>query len=321
MVSPAESRVANCGKRYIHNMSEKNGPKYDYSESVYIGRHKPITIRCKKHGYFTLDAGSHLSGAGCRECRSENITAPNKKDSEKFIRDAVKKYGNFFDYSNVLYENCKIKVKIVCPVHGEFEQTPDAHLQQKYGCPFCGVEYGRSKSLMSGTKPTVRKKDHAVFVKELQEKYPNKVLVLGTYSGSHDKILCRCHKCDHEWEPTPTGLLGGKGCPKCKKKGFNIKKPADFYVYDLGNYIGFGITSSPKTRHRQHRKTFAKLGMIGRLITSYSGSGENILALETHLKRSLPIANSGVEGFKTEAILKQHERLLFDSIEKFLRSR
>ena len=63
------------------------------------------------------------------------MTLEEKKN--RFIRKAVEKYGNKFDYSNVDYKQCDEKVCIICPEHWEFWQTPNLHLNTKHGCPEC----------------------------------------------------------------------------------------------------------------------------------------------------------------------------------------
>ena len=60
-----------------------------------------------------------------------------KLTTEEFIEKAKLKHGDKYDYSKVKYTNNKIKVKIICPIHGEFEQTPNCHLDNQ-GCPICG---------------------------------------------------------------------------------------------------------------------------------------------------------------------------------------
>ena len=44
--------------------------KYNYSKTIYNGRHSKLMIICNKHGKFMQDAGSHLSGNGCPRCKS-----------------------------------------------------------------------------------------------------------------------------------------------------------------------------------------------------------------------------------------------------------
>ena len=56
---------------------------------------------------------------------------------EQFIEKSVIKFGDKFDYSKFIYINAKTKSIIICPLHGEFTQTPDKHLNTKYGCKLC----------------------------------------------------------------------------------------------------------------------------------------------------------------------------------------
>ena len=53
-----------------------------------------------------------------------------------FIEKAIAKHGNKYDYSLVEYVAAKKKVKIICKIHGAFEQTADGHLNT-LGCGKC----------------------------------------------------------------------------------------------------------------------------------------------------------------------------------------
>lgn len=55
----------------------------------------------------------------------------------EFIKRARKIHGNQYDYTKVLYMAAKSKVTIICPKHGEFEQTPANHCTGR-GCHECG---------------------------------------------------------------------------------------------------------------------------------------------------------------------------------------
>lgn len=46
-------------------------------------------------------------------------------------------HGDRYDYSKVVYADMNSKVTIICPEHGEFEQTPAKHINRKHGCPKC----------------------------------------------------------------------------------------------------------------------------------------------------------------------------------------
>jgi len=70
---------------------------------------------------------------------------------EQFIEKAVKKFGYRFNYSLVEYTNQRTPIRIICPVHWIFEQTPNHHLFSKEGCPKCGHE--RSNKARTKIKP------------------------------------------------------------------------------------------------------------------------------------------------------------------------
>lgn len=54
-----------------------------------------------------------------------------------FVQRACKVHGNKYDYTKTLYLAAKIKVIIICPNHGEFQQTPANHCTGR-GCHECG---------------------------------------------------------------------------------------------------------------------------------------------------------------------------------------
>jgi hypothetical protein len=70
------------------------------------------------------------------------LNRKNKKSKDFILRSRIK-HNNKYNYDLVLYENCRTKVKIICPVHGVFEQTPDAHLYSGSGCEKCAREARR----------------------------------------------------------------------------------------------------------------------------------------------------------------------------------
>ena len=51
-----------------------------------------------------------------------------KFTTEQFLNKAKEIHNDKYDYSKVIYVTTKIKVTIICPIHGEFEQRPSAHM-------------------------------------------------------------------------------------------------------------------------------------------------------------------------------------------------
>ena len=67
-----------------------------------------------------------------------------KLTTEEFIRKAKEVHSDKYDYSLVNYINAHTKIKIICPIHGAFEQNPYAHLQRQ-GCRLCNKSLGEEK--------------------------------------------------------------------------------------------------------------------------------------------------------------------------------
>ena len=61
------------------------------------------------------------------------------KLTDVFVEKAKRVHGDKYDYSKVEYKRNNKKVCIICPIHGEFWQTPSCHLQGQ-GCNSCGLE-------------------------------------------------------------------------------------------------------------------------------------------------------------------------------------
>jgi hypothetical protein len=59
-----------------------------------------------------------------------------KLTTDEFNLRATEIHNNKYDYSLVEYKNSRTKVKIICPIHGTFEQIPYVHLKP-CGCPKC----------------------------------------------------------------------------------------------------------------------------------------------------------------------------------------
>ena len=163
---------------------------------------------------------------------------PRKLTTEKFIEKANKKHLNKYNYSLVIYENCSTKVKILCPIHGIFEQTPRMHL---YGnsCPKC-------------SHPS-RKLSQEEFIEKAREIHgDNYDYSLVKYKGNKLKVKIICLK-HGIFEQTPNHHMRGIGCSKCttshKLNSEEFIKKAkkthgNKYDYSKINYINSQTTVS-----------------------------------------------------------------------------
>jgi hypothetical protein len=99
--------------------------------------------------------------------------------NEEFIKRSKLKHGDKYDYSLVEYENSKTKVKIICPIHGEFEQAAVSHVRGK-GCKQCGTNTVRNKLKFDINK----------FIDDAKKTHGDKYnYSLVEYSISHTKVL------------------------------------------------------------------------------------------------------------------------------------
>lgn len=127
--------------------------------------------------------------------------------NEEFIDKAKKKHGDKYDYSLCVYRGAKYPVKLVCQVHGIFEQEASNHTQGK-GCRKCGMIVGRL--------PVTKTKDDFILAatKIHGDKYDYSLV---KYTRSQDKvqIICPTHNI---FESSPNNHTRGKGCPRCGEK-------------------------------------------------------------------------------------------------------
>jgi very-short-patch-repair endonuclease len=116
---------------FIEKAIMVHGNKYDYSKVEYNGNKTKVCIICPIHGEFWQRPNDHLSGYACPYC-GNNL----KKTTKQFISEARKIHEDKYDYSKVEYIKAHAKVCIICPIHGEFWQTPQNHLHGA-NCPYC----------------------------------------------------------------------------------------------------------------------------------------------------------------------------------------
>lgn len=123
-------------QEFINKAKKIHEEKYDYSLVNYVNSRTKIKIICPKHGVFKQSPAIHLYGIGCLDCSGKN-----KRTVEEFVKEAKKIHGEKYDYSLVEYNNGDSKVKIICPTHGVFKQTPRNHLHNQQ-CPICNISKG-----------------------------------------------------------------------------------------------------------------------------------------------------------------------------------
>ncbi len=137
-ITSSESKLA----KFIEKANIKHNKKYDYSKSVFVSGKENLIIICEIHGEFEQTPECHML-YGCQKCGRETAADKARSNTEEFIRKAIAKHGNKYDYSKVEYEHSSIPVKIICKTHGEFSQAPSNHLTGQE-CPDCYTVYSKA---------------------------------------------------------------------------------------------------------------------------------------------------------------------------------
>jgi len=129
-------------EEFIAKAKAVHGDKYDYSDTIYTLSRNNINIHCKKHNHtFIKTANNHLMGQGCPLCSTELDIIRMSKTTEEFISDAKRVHGDKYNYSKTKYINAYTHVTIICPIHGEFNQTPSTHIYSMSGCAKCRISH------------------------------------------------------------------------------------------------------------------------------------------------------------------------------------
>ena len=142
----------------------------------------------------------------------------NKDEKTKiFIRKALRKHGDRYDYSNAVYVKATVNVEIICRVEGHkpFPQTPNNHLSGK-GCKICGIKTYSNKHKITFEEFIKRANNiHNYKYDYSKVKYVN--------NDTNVIIICHSHDIPFEFKQKPTKHLQGQGCPICNNRLMNTK--------------------------------------------------------------------------------------------------
>jgi hypothetical protein len=122
-----------------------------------------------------------------------------------FLERSKAIHGDKYDYSKVDWINTRIKVEIICPIHGSFYQKPFKHLQGQ-GCPNCRKNADVTQDIFIERA----KRIHG-------DKYDYSCVQYQTM-WTPVEIICPIH--GSFFQPpakhVKTGRHAAQGCPKCR---------------------------------------------------------------------------------------------------------
>lgn len=189
---------------FILRANKVHNNKFDYSLVDYANLDTKIKIICPTHKEFEQTPRNHLKGNDCFECSKKK----KSKTTEEFISQANIVHNNYYDYSSTKYKNYLNKVKIICPIHGEFDEFPTEHIFKKSGCKKCGIEKTKKFTVL-GLDKFIEKSNKIHYNKYDYSKV--------TYINSYTKVEIICPKHGPFFQKPCDHLHSKAGCPTCKE--------------------------------------------------------------------------------------------------------
>lgn len=184
---PEKNTPKKTQEQFIKECKDVWGDKYDYSLVEYKGALKKVKIIFEGI-IFEQDAVSHISG----QAPEKNLT------QESFIKKAIKKHGNKYDYSLVKFVSGSTVVMI--GYKGIFYlQKPHHHLSGS--CP---------ENISLSARKTTKK-----FIIESNLAHDNKYNYDKTeYIRNQVKVIITC-PIHGDFKQNPLSHIQGCGCPNC----------------------------------------------------------------------------------------------------------
>lgn len=136
--------------------------------------------------------------------------------TEKFIQKAKKIHGDKYDYSRSSYQGGKLKIEIICKIHGSFSQIASNHLMGAV-CKKCSYNL-RSKIKLLNTDQFIKR------VEKIHNYKYDYSLVNYENTYGNINIICKEHGVFNQ---RANDHINGCGCPICKKELVSNKLRAD----------------------------------------------------------------------------------------------
>lgn len=194
-------------EEFLRRAKEVWGGKYSYDKVEYVSNKKKVVVTCPTHGDFKTTAYDFLKGHGCPKCGIESVKKKRRRNPKDLLALASEVHNGKYDYSKAVFINKRKKITIICPKHGEFEQSLGNHLKGQ-GCPKCKAEM--QAELFS--------KSADDFIKEAREVHGNCYdYSLVKYKNNKTDVIVICPKHGKFKVAPQDHIAGGNGCPICSE--------------------------------------------------------------------------------------------------------
>jgi len=135
-------KLKSTTEEFIENAKKVHGDRYDYSLVNYVNNQTKVKIICLKHGIFSHEPNSHLSGTGCPRCK----TSKGEEKINKWLDENKIKYT---------YQKKFPKCRNKNPLSFDF-YLPDNNLLIEYD----GVQHFKPVKHFGGINGFIKRQKH-----------------------------------------------------------------------------------------------------------------------------------------------------------------
>lgn len=134
----AQDKKKNTSSYYVDLVLKQDSGMYEIDTSSITSRTSKLVLKCPIHGPHEMTISSFLNGCRCLECGRVSSSIKQRKTKSQRVDEFRRIHGDKYDYSLMpsRVKSNKVKIKIICPIHGVFEQRVNDHMAGK-GCRSC----------------------------------------------------------------------------------------------------------------------------------------------------------------------------------------
>lgn len=223
-------RIIKSTDQFIDEVHRVNPHNLILDEAVYTKGSDKVIVRCGDCGHKFEAAAQQLihnhKPSGCPKCSKARLMSAamskiNKpEDLERQFRDV---HGDTYEYYWDTYTTLKVKMKMRCPIHGDFEQMPLNHRRGAI-CLKCSLEDVGGRKRITYQESVARSRGaHGDRYEYPEDGY--------RCAGEKMTIVCKDHG---EFEQVANDHWDGHGCGKCTSKVSDEELQLLSFINSLG---------------------------------------------------------------------------------------
>jgi len=172
-------------EEFVQRAIDVHKDRYSYQNVEYVKMLQKICITCKVHGDFWQTPADHLWNHGCPKCKADKRSFSWVEMFNQF----PDKNKNYYTYDETTYKRNSVKMKMVCPKHGEFWQKPELH-KNGAGCKICTASGGPGKycETIFNRKPELKQKPGFLYYIELLDANNTKFYKIGITTSMKNRF-------------------------------------------------------------------------------------------------------------------------------------